>query len=267
MTVRVAGKTGAGEQWGVPSSEVLVLVEDYLTDVAERAHERLGDVVGVALTTSVEGGEPVTTGASTAKAAEIDVVQYSIGVGPCLQALRGEGGQYVPDLAHDDRWGDYGPAAAGLGAHSCVSIPVLDTDDRVLGVLKVYAAEVDGLTVEQREIARDVALAMSGGLGLASALVSTSHELEDRIEAMDRRRTIDLATGVLMGRTGLGAEVAFDALRRESQNTNVKLRDLAARLLEPSGDGASSDGATDSQVGSTVQAPFSRRGQGPAGGR
>jgi GAF domain-containing protein len=264
MTVRVAGKTGAGEQWGVPSSQVLVLVEDYLTDVTERAHERLGDVVGVALTTAVQGGDPVTTGASTTQVAEIDAVQYSIGVGPCLQALRGEGGQYVPDLAHDERWGDYGPAAAGLGARSCVSIPVLDTDDRVLGVLKVYAAVVDGLSTEQRELARDVALALSGGLGLASALVRTANELEDRIEAMDRRRTIDLATGVLMGRTGLSAEVAFDALRRESQNTNTKLRDLAARLLEPTGDAPAAP-APDSQVGSTVQAPFSRRGQAPAG--
>lgn len=260
--MRVAGKTGAGEERGVLSSEVLVLVEDYLTDVTERAHERLGDVVGVALTTSVEGGEPVTTGASTAQVVEIDAVQYSIGTGPCLQALRGGGGQYVPDLANDDRWGDYGPAAAGLGARSCVSIPVLGGDEQVLGVLKVYSAAVDGLSVDQRELAGEVALAMSGGLGLASALVSTSHELEDRIEAMDRRRTIDLATGVLMGRTGLGAEVAFEALRRESQNTNTKLRDLAARLLEPSGD-ATAEGATDSQVGSTVQAPFSRRGQSP----
>ena len=264
--MRVAGETGAHEQWGVPSSEVLVLVEDYLTDVTERAHERLGDVVGVALTTSVEGGDPVTTGASTARVAEIDAVQYAIGAGPCLQALRGGGGQYVPDLANDDRWGDYGPAAAGLGGRSCVSIPVLGSDDRVLGVLKVYAAEVDGLSPGQREMARDVALAMSGGLGLASALVSTSHELEDRIEAMDRRRTIDLATGVLMGRTGLSAEVAFDALRRESQTSNTKLRDLAARLLEP-GSGAPAASVTDSQVGSTVQAPFSRRGQGPAAGR
>ena len=260
--MRVAGETGAGEERGVLSSEVLVLVEDYLTDVTERAHERLGDVVGVALTTSVEGGEPVTTGASTAQVVEIDAVQYSIGTGPCLQALRGGGGQYVPDLANDDRWGDYGPAAAGLGARSCVSIPVLGGDEQVLGVLKVYSAAVDGLSVDQRELAGEVALAMSGGLGLASALVSTSHELEDRIEAMDRRRTIDLATGVLMGRTGLGAEVAFEALRRESQNTNTKLRDLAARLLEPSGD-ATAEGATDSQVGSTVQAPFSRRGQSP----
>ena len=254
----------AETQWGVSSSEVLSLVEDYLTDVASQAHDRLGDVVGVALTTAVAGGEPMTTGASTEQAAQIDITQYTIGHGPCLQALRGGGEEYVADLANDPRWGSYGPAAADLGARSCLSVPVTDADSRVLGVFKVYAGEVDGLDPEQRQAARAVALAMAGGLGLASALVSTSFELSDRIEAMDTRRTIDLATGVLMGRTGLSAASAFAALRRQSQNSNVKLRDVAAELISTSARPADDPAAPRS---SAAGAPFSRRGESPAAGR
>ena len=48
---------------------------------------------------------------------------------------------------------------------------------------------------------------------------------------MDTRRTIDLATGLLMGRLGCGPEDAFDLLRRESQNHNQKLSDVATGLL------------------------------------
>jgi GAF domain-containing protein len=256
--------SAAQQRFGVPSEEVLDLVSGYLTDVAGRAHHRLGDVVGVALTTAVDGGEPMTTGASTDQAAEIDLVQYAVGLGPCLHALQGGGGTYVPDLADDDRWGEYGQAAAEHGARSCISVPVQDDDARVVGVLKVYASEVDGLDAEQQALAEDVALEMAGGFGLASALVATSYELSDRIEAMDSRRTIDLATGVLMGRLGISAADAFAALRRESQNQNTKLRDVAAKLLSVSSpDSADGSGTSGSQTG---EAPFSRRGEAPAPG-
>lgn len=254
----------AQRKFGVPSSEVLDLVSGYLTDVAGRAHDRLGDIIGVALTTAVDGGDPMTTGASTEKAAEVDLVQYSIGLGPCLNALQGGGAAYVPDLAGDDRWGEYGPAAAERGARSCISIPIQDTDERVMGVFKVYAGEVDGLDAEQQDVARSVALEIAGGFGLASALVATSYELSDRIEAMDTRRTIDLATGVLMGKLGISSADAFSALRRESQNQNLKLRDVAAKLLSVSSpDSADGSGTSGSQ---TAEAPFSRRGEAPAPG-
>ena len=42
---------------------------------------------------------------------------------------------------------------------------------------------------------------------------------------------IDQAAGVLMARCGISAAQAFDELVRESQNTNVKVRDVAARLV------------------------------------
>lgn len=42
---------------------------------------------------------------------------------------------------------------------------------------------------------------------------------------------IDQAIGVLMARSGSTAEQAFAELARQSQNTNVQLRDIAARLV------------------------------------
>jgi len=55
---------------------------------------------------------------------------------------------------------------------------------------------------------------------------------EDLKRAMDSRAVIDQARGVLMARLGISAEQALDELSRQSQNTNVKLRVVAARLLE-----------------------------------
>ncbi|GAA3571146.1 GAF and ANTAR domain-containing protein [Microlunatus spumicola] len=269
----VTSTSPTDRSWGVSSSEVLTLVEGYLEDAATRTHERLGDVAGVAITTAVAGGDPLTVGSSTALAAEVDQVQYAIGVGPCLHALREGRETYVPDLARDPRWSPYGVEAAGLGVHTSLSVPVLDGRAQVVGVVKVYAGAVDGLDEEQRRHGRELALEVAGGVGLASTLVSTSLELDDRIEAMDTRRTIDLATGLIMGRLGCGPEAAFDLLRRESQNANLKLTDVAANLLaRPAvpADGHGADGAdgVDPELPRSVaQAPFRRRGEAPARGR
>jgi AmiR/NasT family two-component response regulator len=41
---------------------------------------------------------------------------------------------------------------------------------------------------------------------------------------------IGQAKGILMEREGVTADEAYDMLRRSSQNLNVKLRDLAAKV-------------------------------------
>ena len=48
---------------------------------------------------------------------------------------------------------------------------------------------------------------------------------------MDTRRTIDLALGVLMERMTCDAEQAFTVLRKYSQTSNIKLRDVARQVV------------------------------------
>ena len=263
--------SASDRSFGVSSVEVLTLVEGYLEDAATRTHDRLGDVAGVAITTAVAGGDPLTVGASTALAAEVDRVQYAIGVGPCLDALREGRETYVPDLGRDPRWAPYGVEAVGLGVRTSLSVPVVAGRSGVVGVVKVYASAVDGLDDEQRRRGRELALEVAGGLGLAATLVRTSLELDDRIEAMDTRRTIDLATGLLMGRLGCGPDEAFGLLRRESQNRNTKVHDVAAGLLaRPSAateEGAAVAGLHEHLATGAGQAPFRRRGEAPSHGR
>ena len=229
-TVGDIGLTGKGR----PSSrnalgEAAPLLVSYLDDVALRTAGRLGEVAGVAVTLSVANA-PVTIGSSSALALDVDLLQYSIGVGPCLHALRSGEGMYVPDLAQDHRWRDYGPRAAALGAASCVSTPVLVSGDP-LAVLKVYSGAVDGLSAEQRELAALVAVEISGGIALAERLTSQAGELDDRVDAMDTRRVIDLAIGILMERSRASASEAFDLVRRYSQQYNIKLRDAAGQIV------------------------------------
>jgi GAF domain-containing protein len=214
-----------------PASVALVpLLSDYLDDVATRTAARLEDVAGVAVTLKVADG-PLTVGASNDLAAEVDAIQYEVGIGPCLFALREGIGNYVPDLANDHRWRDYGPRAAARGAASCVSVPVL-VDDEPVAVVKVYDSRVNGITESQRALASAVATDISSGIGLARRLSVQAHTIDDRESAMDTRRVIDLALGVLMERTHCTAEEAFALLRQQSQASNVKLRDIARQVVE-----------------------------------
>ena len=156
-------------------------------------------------------------------------MQFRIGFGPCLEALRGRGGLYVPDL-FVERWGEYGRAAAALGVRCCVSIPV-ERAGEVLAVAKVYAAAVDGLSAEQRALAAELATEVAGTVGLARSLTAHARELDDRTRAMDTRRVIDLALGVIMERAHCSSDAAFSTLRRQSQHTNTPLADVARLVL------------------------------------
>jgi len=52
--------------------------------------------------------------------------------------------------------------------------------------------------------------------------------LEARLETMP---VIEQAKGILMAQTGCGAEQAFDMLRRASQRSNIKIRELADDIV------------------------------------
>lgn len=205
------------------------MLTDYLDDIAARLHQQLGSVAGVAVTVNVDH-VPVTVGSSNRLALDTDLLQYEVGMGPCLHALSTGEGMYVPDLAQDYRWGDYGPRAAALGSASCVSVPVKG-GDHVVGVLKVYAGDVEGITPGQQQRTERVAVEIAGGIRLAHQLTEQAAELDDRKAAMATRRVIDLAIGILMERNQITDGAAFDLTRRYSQHYNLKLHDAAQQIV------------------------------------
>ena len=52
--------------------------------------------------------------------------------------------------------------------------------------------------------------------------------LQARLESLP---VIEQAKGIVMAQTGCGPDEAFDVLRRKSQRTNVRVRDLATDLV------------------------------------
>ena len=223
------GQQTPGFRTNSAQTELVPLLTEYLDDVSRTTAAELGEVAGVAVTISVEGS-PFTVGANNDLARDVDLIQYRIGHGPCLHALHYGEGLYVPDLATDERWGEYGPQAAARGAASCVSVPVL-VDGSPAAVFKVYSSVVDGLSQDQRRLAQDAARDIVGGVMLAKHLARQASEIDDRIAAMTTRRVIDVAIGIVMQKESTDADTAFGMLRKASQHRNVKLRDVAAEVV------------------------------------
>jgi AmiR/NasT family two-component response regulator len=70
-------------------------------------------------------------------------------------------------------------------------------------------------------------------------LVALEQEVDGLKVALGTRTIIGKALGVIMEREGVNETEAFEMLKRMSQHTNVKLRDVAVRVAkDPQPEGA-----------------------------
>jgi hypothetical protein len=89
----------------------------------------------------------------------------------------------------------------------------------------------DGLDAADRELARRLATPAATTLANGRAYQRVSRLAAQLEEALDSRATIERAKGILMAREGYDADVAFERLRRASQQHNRKLRDVARAVV------------------------------------
>ncbi|MFE2358235.1 GAF and ANTAR domain-containing protein [Streptomyces parvulus] len=162
---------------------------------------------------------------------ESDALQERVGEGPCFDAARTSDGQRqyrIADFRDEaQRWPRYVPEARRLRLGSMMGF-LLFTENEDLGALNLYSYRPGAFT-EADETAGWL-LASHAAVAFSSA--RTHAQLQ---EAIGTRHTIGEAMGILMGSHHLTEERAFAALRKYSQDNNVKLRDLAARVCESGG--------------------------------
>jgi len=153
---------------------------------------------------------------------QLDLLQYEMREGPCYDASwRGET-LLSPELGSDARWPNWAPKAAANGIASMMAVE-LATPKRRVGALNLY------YTQHRVFSADDVGFANIFGrhASLAVANKTTNSEL---IVALDSRKLIGQAQGILMERFNLSEAQAFAVLRRYSTDHNIKLREVAEHL-------------------------------------
>jgi GAF domain-containing protein len=184
--------------------------------------------------------------ASDERVVQLEVLQDRIESGACHEAATKNELVVVDDLVVDDRWPAYRDRALELGFRAVVGVP-LNAAGQTIGVLNVYRAAPGAWSPEDVD-AVEIIAAMGAGYVLHATEVRAQHELAEQLQrALESRDTIGQAKGMLMAQHGVDAAGAFAMLRRLSQEHNIKLREIAARLIE--GDRPEGPAGTDGSMG------------------
>ena len=192
------------------------------------------DIVG--MTMLADDGRPTTAVYTDADSPATDEAQYREGTGPCLDAWRNNTVLRVPRVRDcTNLYPGFAAACLQHGVQSTLSLP-MTAGDVAVGAVNLYARVVDGFTDDDESLARDVAAAGAAVLVNVSAYWTAFDLTVQLNEAMTSRAVIEQAKGILMaGTPRLTPDAAFDMLRSVSQRENVKLRDLARRIVEGRG--------------------------------
>ena len=169
-----------------------------------------------------------TSNASSELIRDIDEAQYDEREGPCVEAIRtGRETMFAPE---DDHWPAFTERAILAGVRSVWSLP-LKVRDRTTGALNLYAMGGEAWPATSQRLARDLASQAAVVLANAAALMGAELTNEHLRVALETRDMIGQAKGILMARQGVSGDQAFDVLRRASQRTNRKLRDVATDVI------------------------------------
>lgn len=207
---------------------------DVLSEVSVICQAAFSEPVAV----SISMGDPAspTLVATASKLAQsLDGAQMIAGEGPMhLAWARGET-IHTSNLRADDRWHRLAPRVADSSVCAAICTPI-ESSGTLTGTLNVYSVFP--------ELVNDAALEAVALLASGIAAVIHGAQVKEELEnaaaqlqmALTSRAVIDQAKGVLMARHGCSAEEAFKLLAQTSSSANIKLREVAARLVDEAAD-------------------------------
>lgn len=210
-------------------------LDEVLQRLAETARMAITDADAVTITVSPE--QPRTAAASDRSLIEIDEHQYGADRGPCLEAARTLQPVRAVVGEHQDAWPEFEAAAAGHGVRAYLSVPIVlpasdRSDARHVGSLNIYSYTATAFDPFDEGL-------MCLFTTAASASITNAHQWQRSREhgrqletAIRSRAMIEQAKGALMAVHGCTADEAFAMLVQQSQQENVKLRDVAQKLLD-----------------------------------
>lgn len=205
-------------------------VEQFLHELAVLSTRTVADGLCCGMTLRQHGRPPATAACTDPLASQADDVQYRTGDGPCLHAMRRGERVRIDDMARHHRWPRFCRQAVSLGIRSSLSLPLF-ADGAPIGALNLYARHPGAFGPAETSRAEKFAGHASGALTLALRMASCT-DLNDQLRSsIVSRAVIDQALGVIMATERVPQDEAFALLRSVSQNTNVKLRDLAATIV------------------------------------
>jgi GAF domain-containing protein len=205
-------------------------LEQFMHELAVLAARTVSEGMSCGMALRPRGRPAPVTACSDPLASQADQGQHQAGDGPVPEAMRQGRAVRVHDTAADGRWPRFGRQAAALGIRSCYALP-LTYEGEPNGALVLYARRPGAFGPEETGRADKFARHASGALALALRMASCADQNDQLRSSIVSRAVIDQALGVIMATERCPQDKAFAMLRTVSQNTNVKLRDLAASIV------------------------------------
>ena len=157
---------------------------------------------------------------------QLDILQVTFNEGPCVQAALADTVVRTDDFRLETRWPQYSPAVVEIGVLSGLSFK-LYTADRTAGALNLFGFAPNQWSADAETIGTILAA------HAASAIITTQAQTQLNAALLTRDR-IGQAKGIIMERFGVDAVRAFNMLKQLSQEGNVKLTDIAQRVIDSS---------------------------------
>ena len=205
------------------SMAVLGNPDDTLDAIATAARSAVPGFDEVSATAVAPDGEASTLAATSGLVRDLDHLQYQLGEGPCLTAVRERELVLAQHLPREDRWPLYTPRATQTGIRSQMAVH-LAADDQVLGALNFYSTVRD--TIHPGAFHRASLFATHAAVALGYA-----RRLEAVHASAQTYRLIGQATGMLVERFEIDDERAFYYLVRVAAAGGLEIREVAREVV------------------------------------
>jgi hypothetical protein len=214
-------------------------VQDFLDELARFSAESMSGPRGQIYCgiTLLRHRSAATVASSSEHAQAVDEIQYQFGDGPCLHSCREGVLVHVPDFALDTEFPDYNDTVLRNGIRSVLAVPFdLPGADARAG-LNLYSEKPNVFDHGAVESAVSYVRQASKGLRLAVLLAQRNDNAANMKRAMESRTIIDTAVGIIIAQNRCSQEDAINLIKSASSTRNLKLRDVAAAIVESAGGG------------------------------
>lgn len=194
-----------------------------LRNITRAAVEVMPDVSYASITVKHKDGTLSTSAPTDPLVLPLDAAQYEFQEGPCYEAATDTMHVTSPHLADDDRFRRYGPVAVAAGIQAQAGIRLFDSRDSN-GALNLYS--------ERPGSFQDLEALGQLFVHQSAVALAYARQVTQLQEAVQTRQLIGQAVGVTMERFDLDEARAFAFLTRLSQDSNIKLRVIAERLMD-----------------------------------
>jgi hypothetical protein len=192
-----------------------------------RAVQEAG-VDGAGVSMLSRDGTPDPVFATDVLSALVEDLQFTLGVGPCFDAVATQAPVLVGDLTNPDQEVADGPfrdEAASAGIRAVFAVPV-GVAGRVLGTLDLYRGSPGPLSSSQLRRTLATADAIGGALLDGGALPPNA------LEHVRHRAAVHQAAGMVMMQMDVSIEEALLVLRATAYAEGTSINELAAALVD-----------------------------------